>query len=650
MTTTERYVIVGTAGHIDHGKTSLVRQLTGIDTDRLPEERARGISIDLGFAHFDFEGVHFGLVDVPGHERFVKNMVAGATGVDVALLVVAADDGVMPQTREHLEIMDLLGIAAGVVAITKIDLVAADFVDLVEAEVAEHLRGTFLENSPVVHVSSLSGAGIDRLKQALVEVARGRSLSTRGELFRMPIDRVFSVAGHGTVVTGSVIGGEVRAGDILELLPEQVAVRVRGVQNHSQAVDQSGPRRRTAVNLAGIKADQVHRGQELAAPGYLHPAKRLLVKVRCLASSPMALRDRMRLGLHLGTGETAARLVLKNRTIEPGETGFAELRMAEPIVAAWGQRFILRRQSPPLTVAGGVVLDPALDVRARIPDLSARGAPLDTGDEEARLSAFLAERDEVDLATGLAAWKAGISPDRYSDLVKRLAISGILVPIGLASSLPGESKRLVHRTRLEALCAAVMKRVGLELKAHQPRRALPRTVFQTACRHLAAGGLLDAAFERLLSEKKLVRVGPNIGPADAQVQLSKNQIATRTKMLDQIQQAGLTPPNVKELLQALGQKLESLMPLLVLFVEDGLLVDLGEGLYYTPAALERARGILQATLAEHKGATMSQLREAWGVTRKYSVPLCEWFDARRLTIREGDLRRAGPRLASPLVE
>ncbi len=430
MNTIERYVIVGTAGHIDHGKTSLVRQLTGIDTDRLPEERARGISIDLGFAHFDSQDVHFGIVDVPGHERFVKNMVAGATGVDVALLVVAADDGVMPQTREHLEIMDLLGIAAGVVAITKIDLVAADFVELVEAEVQEHLRGTFLENALVVPISSLTGAGIDRLKEALVEVARGRELSTRAELFRMPIDRVFSVPGHGTVVTGSVIGGEVRAGDTLELLPEQVSVRVRGVQSHSQSVDQSGARRRTAVNLAGIKADEVHRGQELAAPGFLHPSQRLLVKVRCLASSPVALRDRMRLGLHLGTGETAVRLVLKNRTIEPGETGFAELRVAAPVVAAWGQRFILRRQSPPLTLAGGFVLDPALDRRIRIPDLAAWGAPLDAADEEARLSAFLAERDEVGAAPNLAAWKAGISPGRYGELVKRLTASGMLVPVG----------------------------------------------------------------------------------------------------------------------------------------------------------------------------------------------------------------------------
>ncbi|HLJ10725.1 MAG TPA: selenocysteine-specific translation elongation factor, partial [Planctomycetaceae bacterium] len=489
MKGSERHVIVGTAGHIDHGKTSLVRQLTGIDTDRLPEERARGISIDLGFAHFDVGDLHFGLVDVPGHERFVKNMVAGATGVDLALLVVAADDGVMPQTREHLEIMDLLGVAAGVVAVTKTDLVEADYVALVKAEIGELVHGTFLEGAPVVAVSSHTSAGIDELKEALVATARGREWSSRGDLFRMPIDRVFSIAGHGTVVTGTVIGGEVRAGDTLELLPEQIPVRVRFVESHGQSVDESGQRRRTAINLAGIKTDQLHRGQELATAGYLRPARRLLVKVRCLSTAPITLRDRLQLGLHLGTKETSARLIVKGRKIEPGETGFAELRVDEPIVAAWGQRFILRRPSPAVTVAGGVVLDPGIEPRPRIPDLAARGQALEASDEEGRLSAFLAERDEIESSPHLAAWKVGIKPQRYAAFVADLSARGALVPIR-----SGDSSRLVHRGRLETLTQAVLKRVRAELATHQPRRALPRRLFQTACQHLARAELVQAAF------------------------------------------------------------------------------------------------------------------------------------------------------------
>ncbi len=582
MTGNVRHVIVGTAGHIDHGKTSLVKQLTGIDTDRLPEERARGISIDLGFAHFQLGDVQIDLVDVPGHERFVKNMVAGATGVDLALLVVAADDGVMPQTREHLEIMDLLGVAAGVVAVTKIDLVGPDFVELVTDDLSDQLRGTFLEGAPVVPVSSVTGAGIEQLKQTLLEVACGREWSSRGLLFRMPIDRVFSIAGHGTVVTGSVLEGEVRAGDVLELLPAQVSVRVRGVQSHGAAVSASGSRQRTAINLAGVKTDDVHRGQELAAQAFLQPSRRLLVKVRCLASSPTALRDRLPIGLHLGTGETAARLVLKGQTIEPGATGFAELRIAEPVVAAWGQRFILRRQSPAVTVAGGTILDPGIEPRRKIADLAAAGAEgSDSPDDEARLSAWLATRDHVDESPQAATWKVGVVPARYAEIIDKLKSRDILVSIGAPAS-----RRLVHRQRIAAV-AQIGAQAGSAWNwqcAHQPRRSLPRKMLQTACRRLATSELLEAAFDRLLAEDRLVRIGPNIGPADAQVKLSKTQTAARAKILEQIQQAGLTPPNLKELVQAVGQKVETIEPLLELCVEDGLLLEVGEGLYFPLAA------------------------------------------------------------------
>jgi selenocysteine-specific elongation factor len=292
-----------------------------------------------------------------------------------------------------------------------------------------------------------------------------------------------------------------------------------------------------------------------------------------------------------------------------------------------------------------MVLDPGIDPRRRIPDLAARAAPLEAADDEARLGALLAERDEIDSSPLVAAWKVGIPPARYAGLLARLSAGGALVPLG-----PRDTKRLVHRSRLDAVAATVEKRVRLELQAHQPRRAMPRSLLQTACQHAGPAELVDSAFEKLLKEKKLVRVGENIGPADAQVQLSKTQTAIRAKMLVQIGQGGLTPPNLKELAQSLGQKPEQIQTLLTLCVEDGLLVDIGDGLHYPPAALERARVICQSALAQHGEATMSQLREAWGVTRKYSVPLCEWFDAQQLTTRTGDLRRAGSQLSKPLAE
>ncbi|MFN0054707.1 MAG: selenocysteine-specific translation elongation factor [Planctomycetales bacterium] len=633
-----RHVIVGTAGHIDHGKTSLVRRLTGIDTDRLPEEKSRGISIDLGFAHFEAGPFQFGVVDVPGHERFVRNMVAGATAVDLALLVVAADDSVMPQTVEHLEIMDLLGVACGAVAITKIDVIEREFVELVEGEVAARLRGTFLEGCPIIPVSSQTGEGIDRLKQALVDVAGERRWLPRGELFRMPIDRVFSLAGHGTIVTGSVLAGEVRAGDVLDLLPEQQTVRVRSVETHGQQVSESGSRRRTAINLAGIKADELRRGQELAAPGYLQPTRRLLVHVRSLSSSPVTLKDRLTLNLHLGTGEVAARIILKGESLPPGGSGYAELRTATPIVATYGQRFILRRPSPALTVAGGVILDPGIEPRRRLPALDQVGAALETLDELQRLSYNCSQLDRIEAAPLAAAWKVGIPPSRYRELLDRLAAQRELAPIDRK-----EAGRLIHKARLRSIADLVLKRIRTEIARHQPRRALPRALLLSACQNLAPPELIEAGFELLLKERQIVAVGPHFGPADAQVQLTKAQAATRDKLLHLVGEAGLTPPTLKELATSLSQKPEAIAVLLHLCVEDGLLVRVAEDLYYPPATLERAQAICLATLASQGSATMSQLREAWGVTRKYSVPLCEYFDAKQVTLREGDLRRAGPK-------
>ncbi|HUG93964.1 MAG TPA: selenocysteine-specific translation elongation factor [Planctomycetaceae bacterium] len=636
-----RHVLIGTAGHIDHGKTRLVGALTGIDTDRLPEEKARGISIDLGFAHWEAGGFQFGVVDVPGHERFVRNMVAGATGVNLALLVVAADDGVMPQTREHLDIMDLLGVRAGVVAVNKVDLVEPDFVELVEAEVQDLVAGTFLEGCPIVPVSAATGAGLDRLRQALVDVARGSEWVQAHDVFRMPIDRVFSIAGHGTVVTGSVLSGEVHAGDTLELLPGQREVRVRSVESHGAGVEDSGARRRTAVNLAGVKQDEVRRGNELATPGSLKPARRLLVAIRTLAGSPVTVKNRMELSLHVATAEVHARLVLKDGAIAPGSRGYAELRTKEPVAAAWGQRFILRRISPQLTVAGGTVLDPALPVGKRVKDPDTVGAALASSSEAERLGALLRSQDAIGDSPLEAAWRVGVPPARYAELIGRLRSQGQVLSLGVR-----ERPLLVHRDRLAALAGSVMRTIRLELERHQPRKALPRTVLLTACRKITRPDLLEAVFEHLVKSGELVEVGGNFGPADAQVQLTKKQQQTRAAMLERIGGAGLAPPTAKELADELRQPPEQLVPLLNLCVEDGLLVRLGDGLYVTPDAVEQARGQCEQLLADTGAATVSQLREAWGVSRKYAVPLSEHFDALGVTRRDGDVRRAGPKLGS----
>ncbi len=645
MTTTTdlQHILIGTAGHIDHGKTRLVGRLTDINTDRLPEEQARGISIDLGFAHWQADEFQFGIVDVPGHERFVKNMVAGATGIDVALLVIAADDSVMPQTREHLEIMDLLGVRAGLIAITKTDLVDPDFVELVEAEIEEVVAGTFLEGCPIVPVSSETGAGIEELKQTVLDVARRVELPTALELFRMPIDRVFSITGHGTVVTGSVMSGDVQPGATLELLPAQREVRVRSVENHGTHSQDAGVRQRTAINLAGVKAEEVLRGQELATPGFLQPTTRMLVEIRALSSSPMLLRDRLELNLHIGTCETLARLNLKGEKLKPGGRAYAELRLKDPVAAAYGQRFILRRTSPALTIAGGRILDPQIPAGKRIKDLHALGESLANPDVVERLAVCLGQRDAADLTASEAAWKVGVPPDRYDACLQALADDKQLVQIGA-----GERRLQVHTQRLDALASSVLRTIHEELERHQPRRALPRNTLIQACKEITRSEILDAVFDYLLKKKRLVHVGPHLGPTDLQVKLTKKQQALRTQLLEQIGQAGLTPPTTKELASDARQDRKEIETLLNLCVEDMLLVKAGDALYFAPAALEQARATCQQVLGEQGEATMSQLREAWGVSRKFAVPVCEHFDALGVTIRAGDVRKAGPAIETEL--
>lgn len=638
-------LLLGTAGHIDHGKTRLVSRLTGIDTDRLPEEKARGISIELGFAHFQVDEFRFGVVDVPGHEKFVRNMVAGATGINVAMLVVAADDAVMPQTREHLEIMDLLGIRMGLVALTKIDLVDEDMVELARCDIEESIAGTFLEGCPIVPVSSETGDGIDEFRAELLKLCKTIELPGTLPLFRMAIDRVFSIPGHGTVVTGSVMSGDVRVGDSLEMWPEGREVRVRSVQQHGEQSDLAGSRQRTAINLAGIKHDEAGRGFELATPGYLAPTKRLLVDLRLLNSSPVGLKNRSEVSLHLGTSEVHCRVILKDRRLEPGDTGYAELRLAEPVVAAWGQRFILRRVSPAITIGGGAVLDPHIPDLHRLRDINSVCQRLASQSAAERLSARLAQRDAIDTSDLTLASSIGVMPDELKELLADLRAAGTLLKV---SSRDRQFE--IHKDRLESLATSTLRTIRDEVIQQQPRRSLPRPTLQTACRGIASTALLDALIDHLLKTKKLVAIGANLGPADLQVQLTKQQRKTRDEILIQMTDGRLTPPTAKELAQSLGQKLKDIEQLMNLSVEDLLLVRLADGLYFTPEALDEARERCRTQLEQSGPATMAQLRDVWGVTRKFAVPLCEYFDSINVTLRDGDVRTAGTAIAESVLK
>ena len=630
---TLRHVLLGTAGHIDHGKTSLVHALTGIQTDRLPEEQARGISIELGFAHFREGDVQFHVVDVPGHERFIRQMTAGAAGIDLALLVVAADDGVMPQTREHLDILRLLGVSRGVVALTKTDLVDRELVELARDDVARLLADTPLDSAPIIPVSSKTGEGLAELRRALAMVAGTLPPRPTGGLFRMPIDRVFSVAGHGTVVTGSVLSGSVHPGETLEWLPSQVPVRVRGVQEYGAAIELSGVGRRCAINLAGVRDLAIERGDEVATPGFLQPSTRLLVEVTTLESAAEPVADRLSARLHLGTAEVPVRVARRGPPIEPGTRGFVELRLQHPVVAAWGQRFILRRLSPAQTMAGGVILDPGMGPQVRLAQLDDQGRWRNDPNPRVRLSHWWSRQDTIELNPLVSAWNVGIDPQQFPQLVADFKESGEM------RALPGNAG-WVHRERLGALADRMLGRIRTTVVARQPRRSLPRGVLLNACQNLAAAPLLELAWKELLTREQVVMVGSNFGPADLQVELSRVQRALLRNVVQKIADGGLAPPTEKELAAALEVLPGPLQAILTVLVEDERLVPLGNGFYYLPETLERAREICVARLTQGP-ATVSELREAWGVSRKHGIPLCEYFDAQGVTVRAGDLRKLG---------
>lgn len=630
-------LILGTAGHIDHGKTSLVKLLTGVDTDRLPEEKKRGITIDLGFAELALGEFRLGIVDVPGHERFVRNMLAGATGVDLALLVIAADDSVKPQTLEHLEILKLLDLRAGVVALTKCDLAEPTWVDLVEEEIRDLVAGTFLADAPIIRTSTLRGAGIDELKRALAEaaarVAPHVSARRRGP-FRMAIDRSFTVAGHGAVVTGSVGGGTVAIGDELALEPGGRRVRVRGLNVHGRSVDEAHRGQRAAINLAGIHHDEVRRGQELATIGHLVPSRRMTVQLHATDQLVRPVKNRARVRVHLGAAEIMATVLLLDQDrLEAGQQGLAQLYLAEPAVATWGQPFVIRSESPVITICGGHVLDPTAE-RLR------RGEV----DGAEHLSHWRAEDPLMRAATAvrffaLREWApidlvrtAGV--EDYDGAVRELARRGDIVEL----AVPPNRRLRVHRLALDDIFA----RIETSLKKLHARYPLQTTVEKPRLtgRYLYLGGesVVEAVLKAMqtagrirLSERGVAIAGHGPRPT-----------ANERKLLEEIiaryRAAEFQPPSVAEVKAETTKNQASVPQLIALAASDGDLVKLTNEYYLHADNLEKLKALLREQFQQQPSLTVRQIRELLGTSRKYAVPLCEYLDRTGFTRRDGDNR------------
>jgi selenocysteine-specific elongation factor len=626
-------VIVGTAGHIDHGKSALVQALTGTHPDRLAEEKRRGITIDLGFAFLEDEGVRFGFVDVPGHERFVSNMLAGAAGIDVVLLVIAADEAIKPQTREHFAICRMLGVKSGVVALTKSDLVDEYSAGLVRMEVEDFLRGSFLEKAPIVPVSAKTGAGTAELKRALHGAASSASRRDAARYLRLPIDRSFAMKGFGTVVTGTLISGNIGAEDEVELFPGGERLRVRGVQSGGKGLARATAGQRTAVNLAGIEHGAIRRGMVLATAGRFRATRRIDARLELLESAGK-LKHRSQVHFHSGTSATVAEVHLyQQKELRPGVTALAQLRLPEDLLLLAGDRFIVRQFSPVITIGGGVVLDPS----ARRPLQRDTGRieflhTLESATPENIITEMTA-RAFSGLAFGEIVARLGWTADELREAAKKASASG-------AVKIVSEDPLLLVATAVfEETQKQIAARVEAFRKENPLQAGMAREALRAALGRRVRAETFRAALAELIAQKKLEMQGDLIKPAGSEVTLLPEEIRAKEQIAKAFGAAGLAVPAVKEVLGSLPVEPRRAEKLLRMLLQERQLVRVSPELIFDGAALARLKEQL-ASYRKGRGERISVpvFKELAGITRKYAIPLLEYLDRERVTRREGDER------------
>ncbi len=632
-----KHVVIGTAGHIDHGKTSLVKALTGTDTDRLKEEKERGITIELGFAALLLDDVHAGIVDVPGHERFVKNMLAGVGGIDSVMLIVAADEGVMPQTREHLAICRLLGVRTGLIALTKTDLVDPEWTELVMEDVGDFVKGTFLEGQPILPVSTHTGDGLENLKDALGEIARATPAKSETGIFRIPVDRVFTMRGFGVVITGTLFSGSVALGEQVEILPLGHQGRVRGLQVHGKPVKASTAGLRTAVNLQGLERAEIFRGNTICRRGEMKATYMLDVHIEHLADAPRPLKTRNRIRFHSGTAEIMGRVSLIGRDLlEPGDSAFAQIRLEAPVAVLPRDRFVIRSYSPIVTIGGGEILDvmPRKHRRLRSASMD-RLQALHQADETERLLMLLddARLDGMDLR-GLAG-RLTLQPDEVKKTVQELSAQ--------------EEARIIDPASLLAMSAghfSVAQRNVLSfLRAYHAENPLRPGAPREEARGKAGGlneKIFDAALAHLSAADEIVEDGAILRLASHSVKIDEELRGVKTKLEAVFQGARFQPPSLEDAFLQGGGKGDANRNALQILIDEGALLRLKDNIIYHRGALSEAENLLRAHLSRSHEITAGEFRDMLGITRKHAIPLLEYFDTSRITLRVGDKRVLRP--------
>ncbi|MDA8155650.1 MAG: selenocysteine-specific translation elongation factor [Actinomycetota bacterium] len=623
-----RYIVLGTAGHIDHGKSALVKALTGTDPDRLKEEKERGITIDLGFANLDYPdaGLTVGIIDVPGHERLIRNMLAGAGGIDIVLLVIAADEGIMPQSREHLQICELLKIERGIIAINKADLVEPDWLDLVSGEAREFVKGTFLESAEIVPVSAKTGFNLDALKSKIKELALLAKPKPAGGLFRLPVDRVFTLKGFGTVVTGTVVSGSANVEAPVEILPKSIETKIRGIHSHGKPVKQALAGQRAALNLQGVEKDDISRGDVIVMPGRFHVSRAVDIKLELLKGAP-PVKSGARVHFHLGTSETVARLVLYGRQeLKESESCYGQARLAEPALAQAADRFVIRRFSPVETIGGGSVLDPSPEKRKKSDDLSLLEV-YDRGQLQQKLERKISRFSVAQGGVGrlfLEGWIKEETPEIDKALAS-LKKEGKIIQAG---------DIFLHFQALETFRQQAASALRAYHKQNPLKPGMPKEELRAA---LHAGQKIFSAVLPLAPD--IVIEKENVRLKTFQAALSAGQDGAREKILKEIDSPSYQPPDRAELSKKLAMPERSLTDLLNLMAREGSVVRINESVYITAAAYEKMLALLKDFYSKKPEMAVSEFRDILGTTRKYALPFLEYLDAHRVTMRVGETRK-----------
>lgn len=629
-------VIIGTAGHIDHGKTSLIRALTGVETDRLKAEKERGITIELGFSSLDIsEKIHVGIVDMPGHEKFVKNMVAGSTGIDLVVMTIAADEGVMPQTREHMEICSLLGIRHGIIALTKTDLVDDDLLELAMEDIHEFIEGTFLEEAPIVPVSSATGEGLDEFVEKLGNICGRIPERSFSPIFRLPVDRVFSMKGFGTVITGTLISGKVNTGRDIMVYPSGITSKVRGIQVHGQSVNEAGPGTRTAINFQGLDKDAVFKGDVLSSPGALIPSYMVDAELKYLKSNPKPLKSRVKARFHTGTSEIIGTVVLLDREeLQPGDTACVQLRLDTPVCCIKDDNYVIRSYSPIRTIGGGRILNPVARKHKLFDQTIIDGlVSLLDGEPEDAVSFFISQAmfsgvsfTELKVLTNI--------PDKKleSILQKMLAKRQVI-------QTSKENQTYIHASVFNRLQEDITAKLDSYHAQNPLKEGMPTQELKSKFRYINDSKLFNILINRLSKDGIIVQKENMVKLAGHEVALQVDLQETMEKVKSIYREAKLTPPFYKDICKKLNLDKKNAKDLLEMLIKEKSIVKTKDDLYFDPDSIEKLKHELVEFIEEHGEITTPQFKEMTGISRKFVIPLIEYFDSINLTIRVGDTRQ-----------